>query len=76
VDEPLATHKDVSLIIRALREESARKLNILVAEDNAVNRVLAQKLLQKQGHTVTSVNNGIAAVQLWEDNQTANSTLS
>jgi two-component system sensor histidine kinase/response regulator len=57
------------LIIRAVPEESPRKLNILLAEDNAVNRVLAQKLLQKQGHTVTSVINGIEALQLWEENQ-------
>lgn len=57
------------MIIRAVPEESPRKLNILLAEDNAVNRVLAQKLLQKQGHTVTSVVNGIEALQLWEENQ-------
>jgi two-component system, sensor histidine kinase and response regulator len=69
VAHPHAAHKGVSLIIRALPEESPRKLNILLAEDNAVNRVLAQKLLQKQGHTVTSVNNGIEALQLWEENQ-------
>jgi two-component system sensor histidine kinase/response regulator len=69
VCEPYAAHKDVSLIIRALPEESPRKLNILLAEDNAVNRVLAQRLLQKQGHMVTSVNNGVEALRLWEENQ-------
>jgi two-component system sensor histidine kinase/response regulator len=69
VAEPHAAHKDVSLTTRAVLEESPQKLNILLAEDNAVNRVLAQKLLQKQGHTVTSVNNGIDALQLWEENQ-------
>ena len=69
VAEPHAAHKDVFLITRAVPEESSQKLNILLAEDNAVNRVLAQKLLQKQGHTVTSVNNGIEALQLWEENQ-------
>lgn len=69
VDEPHAKHKDVSLSIRESPQESARKLNILLAEDNPVNRVLAQKLLQKQGHTVTSVNNGIEVLQLWEQNQ-------
>jgi CheY-like chemotaxis protein len=42
------------------------KVNILLTEDNPVNRVLAQKLLQKQGHTVTSANNGKEAVDLWE----------
>jgi len=69
VAEPRAAHKDVSLTTRAVPEESPQKLNILLAEDNAVNRVLAQKLLQKQGHTVTSVNNGIEALQPWEENQ-------
>ena len=69
MDEPHAKHKDVSLSIREFPQESPRKLNILLAEDNPVNRVLAQKLLQKQGHTVTSVNNGIEVLQLWEQNQ-------
>jgi two-component system, sensor histidine kinase and response regulator len=66
-----AAHKDCSLITRPLRDESHPKLNILLAEDNAVNRVLAQRLLQKQGHIVTSVNNGREALQLWDQNQSA-----
>ena len=57
------------MIIRALPEDSPRKLNVLLAEDNAVNRVLAQKLLQKQGHTVTSVHNGVEVLQLLEQDQ-------
>jgi two-component system, sensor histidine kinase and response regulator len=69
VAEPHAAHKDVSLTTRVVPEESSQKLNILLVEDNAVKRVLAQKLLQKQGHTVTSVNNGIEALQHWEQNQ-------
>lgn len=44
-------------------------MNILLTEDNPVNRVLAQKLLQKQGRTVTSANNGKEAVDLWECDQ-------
>ncbi len=55
--------------LREVPRKTPRKLNILLAEDNPVNRVLAQKLLQKQGHTVTSVNNGIEALRLWEQNQ-------
>jgi two-component system, sensor histidine kinase and response regulator len=67
--QPRAAHKDCSLTTRQPRDESHPKLNILLAEDNAVNRVLAQKLLQKEGHIVTSVNNGREALQLWEQNQ-------
>ena len=68
MDEPHAAHKDVVLAIREAPQESSQKLNILLAEDNPINRVLAQKLLQKQGHAVASVNNGAEAVKLWEEN--------
>jgi two-component system, sensor histidine kinase and response regulator len=47
----------------------SRKLNILLAEDNLVNRVLAQKLLQKFGHSVTLANNGKEGAALWESHQ-------
>jgi two-component system, sensor histidine kinase and response regulator len=47
----------------------SRKLNILLAEDNLVNRVLAQKLLQKFGHSVTLANNGKEGASLWESHQ-------
>lgn len=58
------------MIEQALSQGSTRQLNILLTEDNPVNRVLAQKILQKQGHSVTSANNGKEAVQLWEQNAT------
>jgi two-component system sensor histidine kinase/response regulator len=61
--------KDCSLTTRQIPDQPHRRLNILLAEDNPVNRVLAQKLLQKQGHLVTSVNNGREALELWEKNQ-------
>ncbi len=41
------------LVTRHTLRESGRKLRILLAEDNAVNRVLAVQLLEKRGHTVT-----------------------
>jgi signal transduction histidine kinase/ActR/RegA family two-component response regulator len=44
----------------------ARKLRILLAEDNAVNRRLAQILLQRQGHAVAAAENGRVAVRLFE----------
>lgn len=37
-------------------------LNILIAEDNPINQKLARRILEKQGHTVTIVENGAQAV--------------
>ena len=51
------------------RPTPGRKLRILLTEDNVVNRVLAQKLLQKNGHTVISANNGKEATALWQENR-------
>jgi CheY-like chemotaxis protein len=47
---------------RHVPDESHRSLNILVAEDNAVNRMLVTKLLAKRGHTVRTVLNGREAI--------------
>lgn len=54
------------MIEERARPSSPGQLRILLTEDNPVNRVLAQKILQKQGHEVTCANNGKEAVQLWE----------
>jgi CheY-like chemotaxis protein len=45
---------------RAPRE--GRRLSILLAEDNGVNRLLAVSLLEIRGHTVTAVENGQEAL--------------
>ncbi|MGE0917018.1 ATP-binding protein [Trichlorobacter lovleyi] len=41
-------------------------LQILLAEDNAINQKFAVTILERMGHRVTSTNNGKAAVQLWK----------
>ena len=42
---------------------AAQKLRVLVAEDNAVNRKLAEHLLIRRGHEAVLVNNGLEAVE-------------
>jgi PAS domain S-box-containing protein len=51
--------------IRSDRED-AEHLRILLAEDNAVNRLLAIRLLERSGHHVQVATNGREAVSLWE----------
>jgi two-component system sensor histidine kinase/response regulator len=43
-------------------EPRGRALRILVAEDNALNRLLAKRTLEKAGHSVTVAHNGAEAV--------------
>jgi signal transduction histidine kinase/ligand-binding sensor domain-containing protein/DNA-binding response OmpR family regulator len=42
----------------------ARRLRILLAEDNVVNQRLALRLLEKRGHAVTLANDGLEAVRV------------
>jgi CheY-like chemotaxis protein len=46
--------------------DAATSLRILVAEDNAVNQKLIVRLLEKRGHSVHVVSNGLEAVELLE----------
>ena len=56
----------VPLVTRHALRESRRNLKVLLAEDNAVNRALAARLLEKRGHTVVPVENGRKALEAVE----------
>jgi CheY-like chemotaxis protein/HPt (histidine-containing phosphotransfer) domain-containing protein len=54
------------LVTRHTIREARRKLRVLVAEDSVINRELATRLLQKQGHTILTATTGVEAVERWE----------
>jgi len=62
--QPSRLSDQPDLVTRHTLRETFRKLRILVAEDNPINRELVTRLLQKPGHTVTAVKNGREAVEL------------
>jgi PAS domain S-box-containing protein len=45
-----------------------RKLNILLVEDDLVNRKMTTKILEKQAHKVTIATNGKEAIEIFKDN--------
>jgi len=53
-------------ITRHSLREGRRRLRVLLAEDNPVNRKLAIRLLEKHGHSVTAAGDGRAAVAALE----------
>ncbi len=48
--------------------EHRDSLRVLLAEDNAINKRLAIRLLEKSGHSVAAVGDGAAAVKAWQEN--------
>jgi PAS domain S-box-containing protein len=55
-----------ALITRHSLRENSHPLRVLLAEDNAVNQVLAARLLEKRGHRVTVAGNGKEALAALE----------
>ena len=48
----------------ASQSELLPPLNILIAEDNPVNQLVATRLLERDGHHITIANNGLEAVRM------------
>jgi two-component system, sensor histidine kinase and response regulator len=59
----MPTNDGPVLVTRHTLRESARKLSILVAEDNAVNQAVIMRVLQKMGHTPVLAQNGKEALE-------------
>ncbi len=55
-----------ALVTRHTLRESQNRLRVLLAEDNAVNQLVALRLLERFGHTVTVAANGRKALDAWE----------
>jgi two-component system, sensor histidine kinase and response regulator len=55
-----------ALVTRHTLRESQIKLKVLLAEDNAVNQLVALRLLERFGHSVTVAANGKKALEAWE----------
>jgi len=64
--QPVQTGERPDLVTRHTIREARRKLRILVVEDNAINRELVTRLLQKHEHSITAVTTGREAVDLLE----------
>ena len=64
IDEPGVC---TQVITRHTLRESRRRLKILLAEDNPVNRKFAVRMLQKMGHTVSVAGNGREVLTAMEE---------
>lgn len=62
--QPSTSPDSASLVTRHSLREARRQLKILVAEDNAVDRTLAVRLLEKRGYTVETVESGKAVLDV------------
>jgi len=64
----LSRHEQGAFVTRHSVRESGRRLKILVAEDDYVNREHATMLLEKRGHEVVHATTGTQAVALHAEN--------
>jgi two-component system sensor histidine kinase/response regulator len=51
--------EDLPLITRHILRKPVRQLNILLAEDNAINQKMLERILQKNGHRVRIASDGV-----------------
>ena len=62
----LASHEDPLLVNDPPLDRHHHQLHILLTEDNAINQMVAMRLLQKWGHTVVVANSGRESIDIVE----------
>ena len=62
----LQAEEEATVITRHTVYDARERLNILLAEDNMVNQILAIKILESRGHQVTLAANGREAVETFQ----------
>ncbi|MFK7928211.1 MAG: ATP-binding protein [Myxococcota bacterium] len=62
-DLELEAQEESSMIRPPTLDDCLPTLTVLVAEDNAVNRLIVRKMLQRMGHEVIEVSDGAQAVE-------------
>jgi CheY-like chemotaxis protein len=62
-DDNGPAEKDATQAGRPQARENQEGLNILLAEDNAINMLLIRELLRRRGHRITEVTTGTDAVE-------------
>ncbi len=63
---PAVRPEGQSLVTRHTVSEQQKSLSFLVADDNPVNQRLTSRLLEKRGHTVVLVQNGLEVLEALE----------
>ncbi len=66
LEEKKSPQYATSDVTKTAEDKKGKSFDILLAEDNPVNQILAVKMLEKKGHRITIANNGKEAVTILE----------
>lgn len=61
--------EDTAPIVHETKDQAVRALRVLVAEDNTTTQMLLRSMLERNGHSVTTVDNGEEAVAAAQENE-------
>ncbi len=67
VSKKSINHNDDTPIETVVGKPKGKGYEILLVEDNPINRIVATEILKKENHTITTANNGQEALDLWSE---------